>query len=112
MCLNVRFPGHFVILDGPCLPSVFLHSHCFVISEAVRQDFLEEVVSCWALKDGKDFHRERRKLVVIWKVTGTVGVSETWILLACGLIYISYIPKAPGCCIVSPQGAVTRKGTT
>ena len=44
--------------------------------------------------------------VVIQRVARTMRVSETWTLLGCGLIFISYIPKTPGCSTVSPEGGV------
>ena len=34
------------------------------------------------------------------------NACETWTLLGCGLIFISYIPKTPGCSTVSPKGGV------
>lgn len=44
---------------------------------------------CWALKDGKDFNRERGKVVVILESRrDSVCASETQTLLGCGLIYV------------------------
>ena len=48
----------------------------------------------------------RRMTIVIQGVARTMRVSETWTLLGCGPIFISYIHKTPGCCTVSPEGAV------
>lgn len=48
---------------------------------------------CWALKDGKDFNRERGKAVVILESRrDSVCVSETQTLLGCGLIYVFLYP--------------------
>ena len=79
-----------------------------MISEAIGQGFLEEVAVVLGFEEWEGFHRERRKIVVIQRVAGTVGVSETWTLLGCGLMYIFLYPADPrllhcvtsGCCHV------------
>lgn len=61
------------------------------------------LLGSWAVKDGKDLHRESKKVVVLLESRGdNVGCPHT--LLGCGLIYVLYPPGlrrlycgSPGC---------------